>query len=349
MEGAVTVMASPTPDPPIHAYRTARHASPAPGWRGDDPAGPAAAGQPTQNHRGSAAPAWWGDASAGGGGYGAPDGGPYQPTPPTGGYAARPSSGGYGPPPPSADHRTAAEGGWYQGQNTQQSTSPPVHEPSPFELALPDLRSQVVNGLIRMNWNHASQAWQRRRRDPLSAHVLVFFYAEPPAGQPPRCELRTAARLFLAADGKRLAMLLYDMAGVTRDHLAAGRDPRTHIFSWHDPMTPNARYVGLGVSSLDTPEGTWDEVQRTASSDMDVPGRCYARLFDGTTLLVDRLALTGFGGSHVLTTHPTYDVSGMRQRRWDFDRDLAESRDHTPEFWATWQWLIHLHHVFLGR
>jgi hypothetical protein len=51
----------------------------------------------------------------------------------------------------------------------------------------------------------------------------------------------------------------------------------------------------------------------------------------------------------VLTTHPTYDVSGMRQRRWDFDHDLAESGDHTPEFWATWQWLIQLHHVFLGR
>jgi hypothetical protein len=63
-----------------------------------------------------------------------------------------------------------------------------------------------------MNWNHANQAWQRRRRDPLSPHVLVFFYAEPAGGQP-RYELRTAARLFLAADGQRLAKLLYDMTG----------------------------------------------------------------------------------------------------------------------------------------
>ena len=164
---------------------------------------------------------------------------------------------------------------------------------------MPDLRTEVVNGLIRMNWNHANQAWQRRRRDPLSPHALVFFYAEPPTGQPPRYELRTAARLFLAADGKRLAMLLYEMAGVIRDHLAAGRDPRTHVFSWHDPMSAHARYVGLGVSSLDTPDGSWDEMQRTAGSDMDVPGRCYARLVDGSTMLIDRPAMTEFGESHV--------------------------------------------------
>ena len=39
------------------------------------------------------------------------------------------------------------------------------------------------------------------------------------------------------ADGQRLAKLLYDMTGVIRDHLAAGRDLRTHVFSWHDPIS----------------------------------------------------------------------------------------------------------------
>src|SRR5262249_38607136 len=151
MEGAATVMASPTPDPYTDATHRARHASP--------PADP----------RGATDPGW-------------------QPWPGT------------------------------QGQETPPRPQAPAAEPSPFEQGLPDLRTQVVNGLIRMNWNHANQAWQRRRRDPLSPHVLVFFYTEPAGGQP-RYELRTAARLFLAADGQRLAKLLYDMTGVIHEHL----------------------------------------------------------------------------------------------------------------------------------
>ena len=353
MEGAATVMASPTPDPATYGSHTPRHGPPSgpppSGGRGDEP-GFAAPQQPQPQHRGTAAQDWWNRTEGHAGGYSSTGDGSYQPTQqPGGGYAGHPSAGGYGLPHQQGGPGGAADAAWYRDQAAQQYTRAPVEEPSPFELALPELRSQVVNALIRMNWKHASEAWQRRRRDPLSAHALVFFYAEPPTGQPPRCELRTAARLFLAADGKRLAMLLYEMVGVARDHLAAGRDPRTHIFSTHEPMSMRARYVGLGVSSLDTPAGTWDEVQRSASTDMDVPGRCYARLIDTSTMLVDRLAMTEFGVSQVLTTHPTYSTSRQRQRRWDFDRDLAESTDFDPEFWTTWQWLIQLHDVFLRR
>jgi len=348
MEGAATVMAFSAPDPSTRPYPGARHASRPPDWPSDDPGGPAARRQPPPEP--SDVPAWWRGTSAAGGGYGSSVGGSYRPSPASGGgYAAPPSPDRYVPPHQPFDQPTRAGGAWYQGQEGQQNTHLPLDQPAPFELALPDLRYQVVSGLIRLNWNHASEAWQRRRRDPLSPHVLVFFFAEPPVGLPPRCELRTAARLFLAADGQRLAVLLYEMARVARDHLAAGHDPRTHIFSWHDEMSAHARYLGLGVSSLDTPAGTWNEVQRSADSDLDLPGRCYARLVDGSTLLLDRLARNEFGASNVWTTHPTYDVSGMRQRRWDFDRDLAESGDYDPDFRATWHWLIQLHNVFLAR
>src|SRR5262249_11255682 len=164
-----------------------------------------------------------------------------------------------------------------------------------------------------------------------------------------RCDLRTAARLFLAADGQRLAMLLYEMVPVVRDHLAAGHDPRTHVFSWHDAMTGRARYVGLGVSSLDTPAASWRQIQQSASSEMDVPGRCYARLIDESMLLVDRLARTDFGMSNVLTSDPIRDVSGVPERRWGYARDLAQSEDHGPENRAIWHWLTQLTNLFLAR
>jgi hypothetical protein len=103
------------------------------------------------------------------------------------------------------------------------------------------------------------------------------------------------------------------------------------------------------VSSLDTPHGTWAEIQRRVSSDLDIPGRCYGRLIDGTTLLIDRSAMTDFGESSVLTTRPISYVARSRQRLWNFDDEAAASVDHGRDFWATWQWLIQLHHVLLGR
>lgn len=350
MEGAVTVMASPTPDPPIHPHRAARHASPPSGWAGENPGGPVTPRRPAQEPRGAATPRWWPDASPDAGRYGSPADGSYQPTPPAdAGYAAPQRQGGYGPPTPPTDHGTAADGSWYEGQATQQYTHIPDSEPSPFDLAMPDLRNKTVNELIGINWNHANEAWQRRRRDPLNQHVLVFFFAEPPTGRPPRCELRTAARLFLAADGQRLALLLYEMVGVARDHLAAGRDPRTHIFSWHNPTSRHARYVGLGVSSLDTPAASWPQVQQSAGSEIDVPGRCYARLIDGSMLLVDRLAKTDFGMSNVLTSDSIRDVSGVPERSWGYARDLAQSEAYGSENRATWHWLTQLNDVFLAR
>ena len=226
---------------------------------------------------------------------------------------------------------------------------PPVspRRVSPFESALPDLRNKVVNRLHVMNGLHARQAWERRRRDPLGPHVLVFFYAEPPTGGPPRCELRTAARLFLAADEPRLPMLLYELLDVARELLEAGGDPRTEMSNWHDEMSTRATYLGVGISSLDTPAATWRQVQHAAGSELDIPGRCYARLIDGTLLLVDRLAKQDFGKVNIWTTHLINDVSGEPQRRWNYGHHLADPDLRDPATRNTWHWLDQLHNIIL--
>ncbi|WP_203714548.1 hypothetical protein [Asanoa siamensis] len=216
---------------------------------------------------------------------------------------------------------------------------------SAWDDALPDLRNKVVNRLVSMNWNQTVTSWGRRRRDPLGPHVLVFFFAEPPSGFPATCELRVAARLFPAGDEPRLPMLLYELGPLFKDHLTARRDPDEVLFSWSDRRSPAARYAGLGVTSLDTPDGSWEQVQKTAQSDMDVPGRCYAHLVDGSMILIDRLARQEFAQTRIWSSHAVRDVSGVRQRHATTAADIATSDAHGAENPAVWQWLTALNAV----
>lgn len=147
-----------------------------------------------------------------------------------------------------------------------------------------------------MNWKHTDHAWERRNKDPLGPHAVALFFVSSDGGKPPQPVLSTATRLFLAGDEfTNLPLLLHDFDQAMGRLLASGGN----VFKLTDraePMSPYAIYVGAGVSSLDTPAGTWSEVlrQRPPGS-MNVPGRCYARLADGTTMLLDRGGRDQFG------------------------------------------------------
>jgi len=272
---------------------------------------------------------------------------PRRPEPPQAPETARTRDQSAEPGPPAGTAPAPPTGG-YAGEPHRHAEVPGPPPTSPWDEALPDLRNRVVNRLTSMNWNQAMATWQRRRRDPLNPHVLVFFFAEPPIGRPALCELHVAARLFPAGDQQRLAMLLYELLPVFHDHLRVGRDPDQYLFSWHDPRSPYARYAGVGVTSLDTPAGSWEQVQKTAQSDMDVPGRCYAQLVDGSVLLIDRLARRQFGEYRIWTTHPVTDVSGARYRPTTLARDLAVSDTYGPDNQATWRWLSELNRLMAG-
>src|SRR6266511_5659821 len=104
MEGAATVMASPTPDPATYGSHTLRNGPPSgpppSGGRGDEP-GFAPPQRPHPQRRGTAAQDWWNRTEAHAGGYSSTGDGSYQPTQqPGGGYAGHPSAGGYGLPHP---------------------------------------------------------------------------------------------------------------------------------------------------------------------------------------------------------------------------------------------------------
>jgi len=228
----------------------------------------------------------------------------------------------------------------------------------PHDPAVVDLRNQVVDRLRMMNAKHAQHAWDRRNGDPIGPHGLAFFYATPTMGDRPRYQLATATRLFLAGpDVDDLPRLLYRLSGLAAGLARAdGFDPGTQMADRIEPMPRGARYVGVGVSSLDTDTGTWAQVRQEADGLIDVPGRCYAYLADTTCLQLDRRASRDFGQVNITSSHDLNTVPGLPTRMWRWaDRRYDEQYRRwvvgfldDPATRDIWRWLIQLHHTVVG-
>jgi hypothetical protein len=272
-------------------------------------------------------------------------------------HAARPDAGHRATQGPPAGHHIA-HGGFPtppvppvqarsplrardRAQDVWAGNHPGQPEPTPFEEALPDLRGHVVDRLQELNWVHAQVAWERRRRDPIGPHALLLLFADP--DQVGGFGLRVGCRNFFGTDETRLAHLLHDMTTVITAHLAAGNDLRTHAANWTDSMTPQAFYLGLAVSTLDTPDLTWEQAQQDANSDMDVPGRAYVTLRDSSHLLINRASVNDFGDLTIASTVPPERTSTHLRRRWYHDSDLTDRHREQP----VWQQLGILHRLIL--
>ncbi|MFF5228930.1 hypothetical protein [Dactylosporangium sp. NPDC000521] len=204
-------------------------------------------------------------------------------------------------------------------------------------------RSEVVSRLRRFSVLHTRHVWERRRRDPLSPHGIALFYLE--RGVPAPQQLRTATRIFLADDeADDLPMLLYGLARHAHEGYQAdpGFDPRTRMANKCDSMSADAVFTGIGVCTLDTPFGTWADAQRQATNEFDLPGRCYARLIDGTRLLLDRGGRKQFNG---LTVESSVDDAntryGVPSMQWRWNPELAEIEPHDPAY-HVWRWMSEL-------
>src|SRR5436305_12206081 len=126
-----------------------------------------------------------------------------------------------------------------------------------------------------------------------------------------------AARLFL--DGEDVAFLpelLYRMVGIARRRLGRGDDfdPLAVMARKQDEMSPRAQYIGVGVSSLETPALSWTEIQQNAFGPLDIPGRGVAVLTDGTRLLLGR-GDRSHGPTHVRYSHQLDLTPGIPSSR----------------------------------
>src|SRR2546430_8488577 len=203
-------------------------------------------------------------------------------------YGSVPSQGRRGTEPETAGFGHAEPYGGNGGGYGVAGGGPDWTDPGPeqHDRVAAEIRNLVVDRLSQMNAQHALNAWEHRRKTPIGPHALAFFYLEQvDAGNPPRYVTPAAARLFL--DGEDVAFLpelLYKMVGIGRRRLARGDDfdPLTSMARKQDEMSSRAQYVGVGVSSLETPTLSWVEIQQNAFGPLDIPGRGMAVLTDGT-------------------------------------------------------------------
>jgi hypothetical protein len=330
----------PTEQPagPRHRYDTPRRSVTGDYPTYQPPAAPAPAGPPAAAYGGGGHP-----------GYGADP----RHEPVGGGYL----SGAYpsGAPVGAAPQYDSAPGyGWAAA--TEQYAAAQPSEPAPamreqvtrqHDPAAADLRSQIVRRVRFMNFRHTEHAWERRYRDPIGPHALAFLYSEPARGKPARYTLRTATRLFLAGpEVDDLPRLLDDMAKVVGRQPAGAFDPRVFADRTEE-MSPGSFYVGLAVSSLDTPAGPWSHVRQQVAGSIDVPGRCYALLTDDTMVLMDRGGESKFGHFEVRATDSLDEIPGDSMQRWIYDRSLRDLDD--PATRHIWRGIIGLHSTIVGR
>jgi hypothetical protein len=272
------------------------------------------------------------------------------------GHGARSEQRGWGQPEyPQEQGWPQPDAGSWPDPGTRAGVEPGPPAPSAgaepvyrsHDPAAADLRSQVVRRVRFMNFRHAEHAWERRYRDPIGPHALAFLYAEPARGKPPRYALKTATRLFLAGpEVDDLPQLLADLTDVVARALHGRLDCR-FLADRTEDMSAGANYVGIAVSSLDTPAGRWADVRQRVAGSIDVPGRCYCLLSDSTMLLMDRGGQSRFGHFEVRSTDSLDEVPGDSLQRWTYDRSLVDLSD--PATRDVWVRLNGLHEAIVTR
>lgn len=146
----------------------------------------------------------------------------------------------------------------------------------------------AVARMLSLNTRHAEHAWQRRRRDPIAAHALALLFAETnpdftaPQGRllsgddwAGAAHVTAATRVWLAGpETDDLTEMLYRLEQqILTDRHADGWTLREHLTtSLDDDLSTDAAWVGIGISSLDTPTGRWATVADTATNEAYVPG-----------------------------------------------------------------------------
>jgi hypothetical protein len=208
-----------------------------------------------------------------------------------------------------------------------------------------------------MNLLHARNAWEQRRHDPIAAHVLAWLFAQPD-GRPiyaGASRLCAAWRLWVdGEDARDLPDRLFRyLHALVKELPPSGVDLRSLATSRDEQMREDAVYVGRGISSLDTPTGTWQQLLDSGilhtlptpaairakvpasvpvGSDTDVPGTVRILLADSTVIVAERRGMAEYDQQVTAATAtldwPGYDggYPWTRVSRWALDAN----EDHGP-------------------
>ena len=282
---------------------------------------------------------------------------------------SRPDPGpGWQEPGPSwqepAPSRTEAPQGWqppYQGAAEFQRQYPqeppgwePLANPEPRPEAEPissTIRGQVVDRMIRINTSHALQAADRLgTKLAVGPHCLALFSIDTIPGRYQR--LSTATRLILdGEDAESLPDLLRDLTARAREKISEAhakgrrwepRTPLTGLVLRSEEFSEGTAYLGLGVSTLDTPEIPWSKARQsvTGADGLHLRGQGLIYLHDGTAVHIIRRAQMA-SGQHEITASRRVDSQYPSRR----DEHLIERAKHHGD--ESWELMRHLHEVLL--
>lgn len=231
-------------------------------------------------------------------------------------------------------------------------------KPTEAQVFWAGLRRQVASKLQFINSKHCHTAFERfGRRDALSPHGVVFFYATAAPQEPGGYRLHFVTRMaFAGPEFDDLALSLHGLTAAAARNIAMAHrnrrswDPRgpedSLVNSGDMDMPRNAAFVGTGVTSLDTDKGDWytvaNAIYNTPSnkSVFDIPGRCLALLTDDTALKVIRDPDRRLGDDGI-TCSKTLDA--YRIQHWNRFADLTTQGDQDEL--RAWARLTDLHHT----
>jgi hypothetical protein len=156
-----------------------------------------------------------------------------------------------------------------------------------------DVRNAALLRMREVNSRHGMHAFdQRGGADALGPHALAFLYVDVDRDNTQRARyvVRAATRLFRDSDDvDHLPTLLATLARIAHSYVQRGGfDPRRTMAHRSDKMTPQANYIGVAVSSLDTLVGAWTDVRNHVQSALEVAGRSYINLIDDTRMILER-------------------------------------------------------------
>lgn len=211
--------------------------------------------------------------------------------------------------------------------------------PPPDPAVAIDVRNQAVGRLRRMSFLHAQHAWDQRYRDPLAPYGLAFLFVQQTPQRRDRLTVNAATKLWLAGpETQHLPRLLFDLNEFVGRRMQAGPlDLRTELANRVDEgMAADATYAGVGLSSLDTHTGVWEQVRERVDSVGEVPGRVLIVLTDSTTIVCERRGTNEYNAFQIHSTQSLGDAFGGLYR-WSWSQPDELRQD--PALAETLHWL----------
>lgn len=178
------------------------------------------------------------------------------------------------------------------------------------------IRNAALDRMRKASANHGMYAFDVvSSTKKFGPHAVVFLYqdVERVEGARPRIVTRAADRKFWdnVPEFLHLPTILYGLSDIASLYAGQGGfDPRKLMAHNSDRMSNRADFVGVAVSTLDTPAGPWATVRQRIQSSLEVGGRSYIALKDTTKMILDRGGPFGVSGT-TWSTHPLEVSSSM--------------------------------------